>query len=173
MMRIRLWHLICLVMVLPFLSACAPASGMHGFEYYPKYKEYELLDYEYYNHLNGGIRPKAEMVRRGQSVGVLNTFGPMYFGEYFYVKWQDKKTGVVYERRIDVRSRYLDDMENTSFTFEFDRAELRVFLVKHFVESIREKYARINKKNAKPFVNRIVYQIYPDKSRGKVEDENQ
>ena len=115
------------------LSACAvaPSTPWHAFSFdgwSDKWaKDTELLEFSY-----GDKYPMVRrMVQPGYShVGYRwSVNGPMPVGEFLYVKWRIKATGVMVEDRVDLRALLVTDMTGYRITFVIDGSKLYVYLV--------------------------------------------
>lgn len=62
----------------------------------------EVLDYQYGGSGQFGTHANKERVQLGQVFPQWNTSGAMPRGEFLYVKWRLKRSGEVYEDKVDL-----------------------------------------------------------------------
>lgn len=124
----------CLAVVAALsLSACAfgPDTPDHAFEFDTRIDspDAELLDYQYGSSRLPGVRPSAEELRLDQvgQQAIIN--GPMLRGDFLYVKWRIRKTGQVFEDRVDLRKRLPKDLTNCRVHFVINGSQLYVYVI--------------------------------------------
>lgn len=169
----------CLVVAATLLlSACAfgPDTVNHVFEYdtWIDSPDAEVLDYEYGNSQLPGVRPSVE-ARRLDEVGQQTlVHGAMLRGDFLYVKWRIRKTGQVFEDRVDLRKRLPSDLTNCRIHFVLNGSQLRVYVVypqavNGLCQSDIQKSYRESPPERKIFIeycNQKIVQIYPGESLG-------
>lgn len=124
----------CLVIgVVLTLGACAIGSDapIHEFEFdtWVDSPDVEVLDYQYGTSRQPGVRPSAESLRLHQVGQASGVNGAMLRGEFLYVKWRIRKTGEVYEDRVDLRNRLPKDLDHCNIHFVIDGAQLNVYVI--------------------------------------------
>lgn len=114
---------VLLAFILLSLAACATGGlmdqdvyQMHSFSFDVRQDmpDIEVLDYQYSNSRNNGVRPERERVDMGQAFNSGGISGNLLRGDFLYVKWRIKKSDApawamkylgTYEDRVDLRSR--------------------------------------------------------------------
>ena len=145
---------LCLTLVLLVLSSCS-GKVRHSI----KYGGHGIIDYQYYNHYDGGLKGNPKWVSKGLPTSPITTYANMYVGEYLYVKWSTGLTGKVYERRIDLTSRLPSDMEDLRFYFELREEQLYVFVIWPYD---KKHSFPLELNQVKRFRGQRQLQIYPD-----------
>lgn len=158
------------------LGACAVAPDMpnHVFEYdtWVDSPDAEVLDYQYGNSRQPGVRPSAEALRLnevGQQTGVD---GPMLRGDFLYVKWRIRKTGQIFEDRVDLRNRLPKDLTNCRVHFVINGSQLYVYVIyPQKVAGLCPPDSQQAYRSTPPqkqifveYCSRKIVQIYPDQS---------
>lgn len=148
--------------VLFALGACAIASfePWHAFSFDGKFDgwggQVDLLEYQYGD--------KYQLTRRIAREGVqglgdgVSINGKMPVGDFLYVKWRMKKTGRIFEDRVDLRGKLASSMEGHRVTFVIDGEQLYIYLVSPVVKHesdpplLRTTESRYH----------VTYEIYPN-----------
>lgn len=120
-----------LLIILLTLAVAACASGLvrHRFEFQGfDSPGVRILDYQYGDSLQPSARARpadvaADTVAQGAAIT-----GEMLRGDFLYVKWRVKSSGVVYETTVDLRRRLPRDIEGKAVTFQIREERLQVFL---------------------------------------------
>ena len=150
----------------------------HAFEYdtWIDSPDAEVLDYQYGNSRLPGVRPSAEALRLDQVGQQTIVDGPMLRGDFLYVKWRIRKTGQVFEDRVDLRNRLPKDLTGSRVHFVVDGKQLYVYVI------TREKVTGLCPADDQAAFNRVrpeqriyleycsreILQIYPDQPAAKV-----
>lgn len=113
------------------LSGCAMAdTPMHSFSFDAKESpEAQILDYEYGDSKLHGTRPEPYLLQEGRPPQMANTYGAMQRGEFLWVKWQIKRTGQIYEDRVDLRNHLPADLTGYRIHFVVNGPQLYVYLI--------------------------------------------
>ncbi|WP_206956332.1 hypothetical protein [Trinickia acidisoli] len=167
----------CLVVATTLmLGACAVGSDMpdHAFEFdtWIDSPGAEVLDYQYGNSRQPGVKPSEEALRLHQVGQQAIVNGPMLRGDFLYVKWRIRKTGQVFEDRVDLRHRLPKDLTGCRVHFVIDGSHLLVYVitpekVTGLCPSDSQQAYRITPPQKQIFIeycSRKIIQIYPDRS---------
>lgn len=141
---------------------------MHSFSFDVRQDmpDIEVLDYQYSNSRNNGVRPERERVDMGQAFNSGGISGNLLRGDFLYVKWRIKKPDApawamaylgTYEDRVDLRSRLPADITGLRIHFIIRGTQLYVYLIWPYDST--QKYPV----HEKSLFDRVKYlQIYPD-----------
>jgi hypothetical protein len=134
-----------------------PQLQTHGFSFDARRDspDVDILDYQYGSSRHPGATPSQQAKEAGR-IGASGVFGPMLKGEFLYVKWRIKRTGEIFEDRVDLNNRLPRDISNHEVFFLVDRRQLYVFLISP------EKRPADWPNYLDLYRHRKVYQIYPD-----------
>lgn len=125
---IRLLRLLPIVLALA-VSACASGLVRHRFEFEGfDSPGIRILDYRYGDSLQPSARAAAADVAADKVRQAAGITGEMRRGDYLYVKWRIKSSGLAYERTVDLKSRLPRDIEGKAVTFQIREQRLQVFL---------------------------------------------
>ncbi len=118
-----------LLIVLAALFGCAsrPELVEHGFSFHfvTDSPEAELLDYRYGTSSYGASALKS----MGKVSQGLSVYGAIQRGDDLYVKWRLKRTGEVFEKTVDLRSRLPKDIKGCRINFMVKGSQLYVYLI--------------------------------------------
>lgn len=89
----------------------------------------EVLDYQYGSSKVFGTHADKERIALGQTFPSAGIFGALPRGEFIYVKWRDKKSGQIFEEKVDLRTRLPADIELLDVHFVIKGGKLYVYLV--------------------------------------------
>jgi len=159
--RVVYVRFLTLMAIMWVATACAiqPQVVRHSFEFdaLSDSPDVEVLNYRYGNSKLPGVAPADWALARGQIGQGTGVSGPMLVGDYLYVKWRIKATGVVYEQTIDLRHRLPRNIENHKIYFVIKGDRLVIYLISP------ERIARGEHLNNLPAYNDRKYTvIYPD-----------
>jgi hypothetical protein len=130
----------------------------HAFSFDTRYDNQDgvVLDYRY-GESKLPVRAPEDSVREGKPLTATNVNGPMLRGDFLYVKWRNKTSGLVYEDKVDLRQRLPSDITDYRIHFEVKGAQLYVYLV-----SPKTRPADVPPNGPSMYKRRIVTTIYPD-----------
>jgi hypothetical protein len=160
--------------VLFSLTACATGGTMvfHSFSFDTQLDspDVEVLDYQYGNSRVFGTHADKESISLGRIFPSEGIGGVLPRGEFLYVKWRYKKSGQVYEDKVDLSSRLPADIEGLVIHFVIRGPQLYVFLTwpwdgkpwEHEPEANR--YAPVPG-GVKRYQGHKQVQIYPDQPK--------
>lgn len=169
---------VLLAFILLSLAACATGGlmdqdvyQMHSFSFDVRQDmpDIEVLDYQYSNSRNIGIKPEAERVSIQSGKGGFwgdGISGNLLRGDFLYVKWRIKKPDApawamaylgTYEDRVDLRSRLPADITDLRIHFIIRGTQLYVYLIWPGL-----KDASIPKGPVEMYPHQKQVQIYPD-----------
>jgi hypothetical protein len=158
------------------LSACATGRTMvnHKFSFDTGYDSpgIAVLDYQYGSSGQFATYANKEKVARGMPFMQQSIHGLMPLGEFLYVKWRIINTGQVFEDKVDLISRFPDDIDNVDFDLHFvpKGSQLYVFLEYPWdgkpwqQEPLRNRYAPVSG-GVKRYEGSKILQIYPDQPK--------
>jgi hypothetical protein len=152
-------------LILVLLAACVaagPKTVWHSFEadgWKDNWDQHvQLLEYRYENGQAFMGRKAGEGLDFGSSVAVS---GEMPVANFLYLKWRLKQSGVVHERRIDLRPLLPQDMFNHKITFVIEEDQVYVYLVTPKGKGVKDP--PLLKTNLSRFY--LAYEIYPNNTR--------
>ena len=104
---------------------------MHSFSFDARHDspDIEVLDYQYGNIRHVGTSANKESISLGESFPATNTSGPMPRGEFLFVKWRIKKTGEIYQDKVDLTARLPANIEGLRVHFVVKGKQLCVYLI--------------------------------------------
>lgn len=113
------------------LTACATGLTYHSFDFDARRDspDVEVLDYQYGNSKQPGVRNPDYLRNGGRSLQSAGIYGEMLRGDFLYVKWRLKKTGEVYEDTVDLKSRLPADITDHRIHFVIRGPQLYVYLI--------------------------------------------
>ncbi len=178
MKLLRPLQFLAITSLLLALGACAGFSQsrtMHSFAFDP-YLESENIDLLYYRYGSAnevGLRTSQHALNQiGKSPGISIT-GNLPVGDDLYVKWQDKRTGQIYEDSVDLKSRLPFIMYKQEIHPVIEGSQLYVYLVSYEparevmrsedVEQIRQMNRTRRERVFNYRLRNRVIQIYPER----------
>ena len=146
------------------LTACAYDSDVvnhsFGFDVRQADQDADVLDYKYGNSKHYVCAP-VERVKEGLTSNVEGLNGPMYRGEFLYVKWRNKGTGKIYEDTVDLRHRLPKDLVNQKVYFTIKGPQLFVYLI----DTNERRLPTVPPNGPSMYSSQKVTTIYPDQTK--------
>ncbi len=111
--------------------AITPTYELHSFSFWTTVEGQNafVLDYRYGKRGSSRADSSALPVRPGQPLSQHGQSGPMLRGEELFVKWQDRKSGKVFEKLVDLRGKLPPDLTGCEVTFQLFGDEIFVYVV--------------------------------------------
>jgi hypothetical protein len=132
----QLFLIALLAMFCTLMGACATGQigtgrAFHSLNFDWRYHTpgTEILDYKYGNSGEYGLQANPKEVAAGKRISGINITGNLPVGEFFYVKWQNKTTGEVFEDRVDLKSRVPVSMDRQDMYPIIEGSQLYIYLV--------------------------------------------
>jgi hypothetical protein len=132
----------------------------------------EVLDYQYGSSGQFSTYANKGKISQGITFFQESIHGLMPLGEFLYVKWRIINTGQIFEDKVDLSSRFPDDIDNVDFNLHFvpKGSQLYVFLIypwdgKPWVqEPIKDEFVPVPG-GIKRFQGHKQVQLYPDQPK--------
>lgn len=118
----------------------------------------EVLDYQY-----GNSRPAASeyesvgVLQKDRRNGVGNRTGVIKRGEFFYIKWKNIISNVVFERRIDLKEKLPIDIYDHTISYSIRDDKLTIYLV-----TLKDKPANVMQNVPNRYANKVVLILYSE-----------
>lgn len=100
-----------------------------GFDIRHSIPDVRIVDFRYGDSGLPGTRVEKWMVDEGATVGTMGIYGRIKVPEYLWVKWRLRKTGEVFEDRVDFRQVLPADIQQKEITLDIKGQQLFVYLV--------------------------------------------
>lgn len=158
----KLSRWIAALAVIGLLTACALGRDVvrHSFSFDVSQdnQDAEVIDFQYGNS-KSPVRASEQALRDRQTYQANGVSGPMLRGEFLYVKWRIKSTGIVYEEKVDLRHRLPRNITDHRVYFMVRGSQLYVYLV-----SPEKRPPDMPSIGPSLYQSRKVFQIYPDQN---------